>query len=73
MYLRHVQINLAIESGRINLDRKWNILSTFLGIVACIGMLTVANFQETSVLIVHLTGALAVFVIGTFYFIVQVR
>ncbi|KAJ8932291.1 hypothetical protein NQ314_014784 [Rhamnusium bicolor] len=49
-----------------------NNLSHFLGIVCCLGMVTVANFQESNILAVHMLGALCTFGSATIYCCIQV-
>jgi heme A synthase len=51
--------------------RKINRISFPIGLTACLGMSMVANFQETSVLVVHYTGAILSFGVGTAYFWLQ--
>lgn len=72
MYIRYTQVKLSIDSGEIDLREGWNTASMYCGIIACLGLSVVANFQETSVFAVHILGALAAFGIGATYFLLQV-
>ncbi|XP_071449864.1 DNA damage-regulated autophagy modulator protein 2 [Hetaerina americana] len=53
------------------LSVRFNKWSLYLGLLACFGLSLVANFQETNVLVVHLTGAFLCFGVGTLYFWIQ--
>ncbi|KAG8223121.1 hypothetical protein J437_LFUL000542 [Ladona fulva] len=53
------------------LSIRLNNWSLVLGLLACFGLSLVANFQETNVIIVHLTGAFLCFGVGTVYFWLQ--
>uniref|UniRef100_F7G510 DNA damage regulated autophagy modulator 1 n=1 Tax=Monodelphis domestica TaxID=13616 RepID=F7G510_MONDO len=48
-----------------------NLVSLVLGLVGCIGMGIVANFQELTVPVVHDGGALLAFVCGVIYTLLQ--
>lgn len=52
--------------------QKWNNWALILGLLAVLGLTIVANFQETSVLLVHFVGAFMCFGCGTAYFWTQV-
>ncbi|XP_037590168.1 DNA damage-regulated autophagy modulator protein 1 isoform X1 [Cebus imitator] len=49
----------------------FNLVSLVLGLVGCIGMGIVANFQELAVPVVHDGGALLAFVCGVVYTVLQ--
>ncbi|XP_068952691.1 DNA damage-regulated autophagy modulator protein 1-like, partial [Petaurus breviceps papuanus] len=49
----------------------FNLVSLVLGLVGCIGMGIVANFQELTVPVVHDGGALLAFVCGVMYTLLQ--
>ncbi|VFV37644.1 Hypothetical predicted protein [Lynx pardinus] len=49
----------------------FNLVSLVLGLVGCIGMGIVANFQELAVPLVHDGGALLAFVCGVVYTLLQ--
>ena len=66
MYLRHSQY----EKFHAGDNRKLyvvNDVTMFLGFIAALGTLIVANFQETNVISMHILGALMTFVIGVIY------
>ncbi|KAM8979046.1 DNA damage-regulated autophagy modulator protein 1 isoform 2-T3 [Sarcophilus harrisii] len=48
-----------------------NLVALVLGLVGCIGMGIVANFQELTVPVVHDGGALLAFVCGVMYILLQ--
>ncbi|XP_026831106.1 uncharacterized protein LOC113563580 [Ooceraea biroi] len=50
---------------------KWNHWALIFGLISSAGLSIVANFQETSVIVVHLIGALLCFGSGTAYFWTQ--
>jgi len=52
-------------------DRRLNSISFVVGIIAALGCLVVATFQETSVISVHLLGALMAFGVGGLYMWIQ--
>ena len=60
------QHNLDPKTG------KMNKASNFIGCICALGISIVGNFQETSVLQVHLAGALLAFCIGSLYLWTQV-
>ena len=70
IYLRHRQIvtlygHILRRSGVCWL---WmSRLLTFMGFVSGLGVLLVANFQESNVLSVHLIGAMLAFGVGLLY------
>ncbi|KAL8611657.1 hypothetical protein ACOMHN_065135 [Nucella lapillus] len=72
VYIRwqHVRSYYRTEGSRA-LHRA-NNFSLVLGLLASFGVLIVANFQETNVLVVHLIGALLAFGVGALYTWVQV-
>ncbi|XP_049954496.1 DNA damage-regulated autophagy modulator protein 2 isoform X2 [Schistocerca serialis cubense] len=45
-----------------------NKMGVWFGLLSCLGLSFVANFQETNVITVHLTGAFLCFGFGTVYF-----
>ena len=66
MYLRHSQY----EKFHARDNRRHHVVNDvtmFLGFIAALGALIVANFQETSVISMHLLGALMTFVVGVTY------
>ncbi|KAK7076726.1 DNA damage-regulated autophagy modulator protein [Halocaridina rubra] len=74
IYVRYRQIkelyhNHSTSSHIVKLNR----LGLLIGSLAALGISLVANFQETNVFFVHITGALMAFGLGTVYIWVQVR
>ncbi|XP_064094327.1 DNA damage-regulated autophagy modulator protein 2-like [Macrobrachium nipponense] len=72
IYVRYRQIaelyhNHSSSSHIVRLNR----IGLFVGSVAALGISVVANFQETNVFYVHITGALMAFGLGTGYLWVQ--
>lgn len=72
MYIRHRQVQFAIETSIIELSPKWNNWSMGVGTAGCLGMSLVANFQETSIVAVHGIGAILAFAVGSVYFMIEV-
>lgn len=75
VYVRYFQVKEYINAFRspaTSLSR-WNCWALIFGIISAIGLTIVANFQESTVLAVHLIGALFCFGGGTVYFWTQVR
>ncbi|XP_069696577.1 DNA damage-regulated autophagy modulator protein 2-like isoform X1 [Periplaneta americana] len=72
IYIRYRQIdeyyrNYTLSSSIV----KHNKIAMWIGFVSCFGLSLVANFQETNVIIVHLTGAFLCFGLGTVYIWLQ--
>ncbi|XP_046400853.1 DNA damage-regulated autophagy modulator protein 2 [Ischnura elegans] len=55
----------------VPLSIRLNHWSLCIGLISCLGLSIVANFQETNVIVVHLTGAFLCFGMGTLYFWTQ--
>jgi hypothetical protein len=73
IYIRYRQINeyyrsYALSSAVV----KHNKIALWTGFLSCFGLSLVANFQETNVILVHLTGAFLCFGLGTVYIWLQV-
>jgi hypothetical protein len=73
MYIRYRQIceyyrSYALAPAVI----KQNKVALWIGFLSCFGLSLVANFQETNVIVVHLTGAFLCFGLGTVYIWLQV-
>ncbi|XP_015789360.1 DNA damage-regulated autophagy modulator protein 2 [Tetranychus urticae] len=69
-YFRYKQVYHYYKDNRIHGQRlllSINKISFLIGILACLGMSMVANFQETNLIRVHLTGALMCFCSGGIY------
>lgn len=73
MYIRYRQIEFAINSNEVDLQRKWNEVAFWLGNITCLGISFVGNFQEMFFISMHLVGALMAFGVGGFYVLLQVR
>lgn len=74
IYVRFRQIaelyrNHSSSSNIVRLNR----VGLLIGSLAALGISIVANFQETNVFFVHISGALMAFGLGTGYLWVQVR
>ncbi|XP_076279121.1 DNA damage-regulated autophagy modulator protein 1-like [Lasioglossum baleicum] len=72
IYIRYSQVKecTTIFSLQSSLP-KWNHWALIFGLISAFGLSLVANFQETSVLIVHFIGAILCFGCGTAYFWTQ--
>nr|XP_031827328.1 uncharacterized protein LOC116424718 [Nomia melanderi] len=72
VYIRYSQVKecTTIFSLQTSLP-KWNHWALIFGLTSTFGLSVVANFQETSVLVVHFIGALLCFGGGTAYFWTQ--
>ncbi|XP_067000461.2 DNA damage-regulated autophagy modulator protein 2 [Anabrus simplex] len=72
IYVRFRQVNEYYSSYSLSSQvLKLNRLGVWFGLVSCLGLSFVANFQETNVLTVHLAGAFLCFGFGTVYFWIQ--
>ncbi|XP_046434432.1 DNA damage-regulated autophagy modulator protein 2 isoform X1 [Neodiprion pinetum] len=73
IYIRYSHTKELSSSYQFNASLpKWNRAALILGLLTCLGLSMVANFQETNVIVVHLIGALVCFGCGTAYFWTQV-
>ncbi|TKC48511.1 hypothetical protein EI555_003112 [Monodon monoceros] len=70
MYTRYKAVEKQNQTSYFS-TLVFNLLSLVLGLVGCIGMGIVANFQELAVPMVHDGGALLVFVCGVMYMLLQ--
>jgi hypothetical protein len=50
----HIRVILTTEQVSMN---RLNLVSLISGIISCLGLTVVGNFQETNVYVVHLIGA----------------
>jgi len=72
MYVRYRQINEYYRSFALSpAVVKHNKVALWTGFLSCFGLSLVANFQETNVIVVHLTGAFLCFGLGTVYIWIQ--
>lgn len=70
----YVRYKLVEVLGNVHEDiklRRLNKAGLILGIITSFGLSLVANFQETNVEIVHITGASLVFGVGVIYALIQ--
>lgn len=72
MYIRYKQVEFAVDKLNIEIGRRINSTASLCGLIACLGMSLVANFQETKVGVVHFLGAFMSFGVGAVYFLLQV-
>ncbi|KAI4498707.1 hypothetical protein M0802_006174 [Mischocyttarus mexicanus] len=72
IYIRYFQVKECTTAFRLQASLpRWNYWALILGLTSTLGISIVANFQETSVLIVHMIGAILCFGGGTAYFWTQ--
>lgn len=69
MYVRYKQVHAL--NPEENLIIKLNKAGLVLGILSCLGLSLVANFQKSTLFIVHVCGAVLAFSMGSFYMFVQ--
>ncbi|XP_076816405.1 DNA damage-regulated autophagy modulator protein 2-like [Clavelina lepadiformis] len=70
LYIRYKQVDGYIEKLALDMQTRMNRLNKaglVLAVLICFGISLVANFQETSVLGVHIAGAMMAFGLGTIY------
>ena len=73
VYIRYSQVKECSSTFRLQTSLpKWNHWALIFGLLSTFGLSVAANFQETSVLVVHFIGALLCFGGGTAYFWTQV-
>lgn len=73
VFVRYAQIKELLVSYQFSsFWRKLNFIAFIIGMISTLGMTMVANFQESAMLRVHLTGAVLCFGGATFYLILQV-
>lgn len=72
VYIRYSQVKECSSTFRLQTSLpKWNHWALIFGLLSTFGLSVAANFQETSVLVVHFIGALLCFGGGTAYFWTQ--
>jgi len=74
IYIRYKQIEQYCRdhlSGKNVKILRINYVSFVIGLISCLGLTVVANFQEIDLKIVHLTGAITCFTSGLLYCILQ--
>lgn len=73
MYIRYRQIGEYYRGYALPpVVVRHNKIALWIGLLSCFGLSLVANFQETNVIVVHLTGAFLCFGLGTVYIWLQV-
>ncbi|XP_074839925.1 DNA damage-regulated autophagy modulator protein 1 isoform X2 [Carettochelys insculpta] len=70
MYIRYLIVEKQNESSKF-MSPSCNMIALCIGLLGCIGMGLVANFQELAVPSVHDGGALLAFVSGVVYITLQ--
>ncbi|XP_035729063.1 uncharacterized protein LOC118444675 [Vespa mandarinia] len=72
IYIRYSQVKECTSAFRLQASLpRWNYWALILGLTTTLGVSIVANFQETSVIVVHMIGAFLCFGGGTAYFWTQ--
>ncbi|XP_032677583.1 uncharacterized protein DDB_G0283697-like [Odontomachus brunneus] len=72
IYIRYAQVKECTSVFRSSASLpKWNHWALIFGLLSTVGFSIVANFQETSLIVVHLIGAFLCFGGGTVYFWTQ--
>ncbi|XP_070553064.1 DNA damage-regulated autophagy modulator protein 1-like [Ptychodera flava] len=71
MYVRYKQVAEFYAQDVVNKILKLNKTAFVIGSFSCLGLSIVANFQETSVIVVHGVGATMVFGLGVLYAFLQ--
>ncbi|XP_069862376.1 DNA damage-regulated autophagy modulator protein 2 isoform X1 [Dipodomys merriami] len=69
IYVRYKQVHAL--NPEENLIIKLNKAGLVLGMLSCLGLSIVANFQKTTIFVVHKTGAVVAFSMGSLYMFVQ--
>ncbi|XP_048207722.1 DNA damage-regulated autophagy modulator protein 2 [Perognathus longimembris pacificus] len=69
IYVRYKQVHAL--NAEENLIIKLNKAGLILGILSCLGLSVVANFQKTTIFVVHISGAVLTFSMGSLYMFVQ--
>jgi hypothetical protein len=74
IYIRYLEIKSFQQMviPRPGVSNKFNKVTSVFGLLSCIGLDIVANFQESNVIVVHMLGAVLCFSAGTIYFTLQV-
>ncbi|XP_076667857.1 DNA damage-regulated autophagy modulator protein 1-like isoform X1 [Andrena cerasifolii] len=72
VYIRYSQVQECSSTFSLQTSLpKWNRWALIFGLISTFGLSVVANFQETSVIVVHFIGAFLCFGGGTAYFWTQ--
>ncbi|KAJ8921750.1 hypothetical protein NQ315_010660 [Exocentrus adspersus] len=67
-----IRYKLLEVTTSLLISRHLNTCGFCLGLLSCLGINLVANFQETNVLVVHMIGAMTAFGTATLYCCIQV-
>ncbi|XP_048408807.1 DNA damage-regulated autophagy modulator protein 2b [Stegostoma tigrinum] len=70
MYVRYKQVE-ALTQEEESIIIRLNRIGLFLGLASCLGLCIVANFQKTTLIQVHILGAVLTFGIGIIYLLLQ--
>lgn len=70
IYIRYKILQTLNEANPL-VKSRLNCVAFLCGLLACLGMCIVANFQETALRVAHDIGALLAFGMGTVYLILQ--
>ncbi|KAK6636626.1 hypothetical protein RUM43_010288 [Polyplax serrata] len=69
VYLRYRYVSDFVKmKPQVKIKRWLNKSATTFGYLSCFGLVIVANFEETSQIIVHVIGAIMAFCFGSLYF-----
>lgn len=73
VYVRYLQVEAVIKRAgdSVQVPPRCNRVSAWMGVLACLGLDMVANFQEGNVLVVHMIGAFMCFLSATIFFCMQ--
>ncbi|XP_072134613.1 DNA damage-regulated autophagy modulator protein 2-like [Mobula birostris] len=69
MYVRYKQVQ-ALNRGEVTVFRL-NQISLVLGLISCLGLCIVANFQKTTLIQAHVAGAVLTFGMGIIYLLLH--
>ncbi|EEB11323.1 conserved hypothetical protein [Pediculus humanus corporis] len=72
IYLKYRIVSELVKyKETVNIKSFFNKMSAIFGYLSCFGLIIVANFEETSQVVVHISGAIGGFSFGILYFITQ--
>ncbi|KDR23378.1 DNA damage-regulated autophagy modulator protein 2, partial [Zootermopsis nevadensis] len=73
VYIKYLEVKNFQQTitSKGGISHRFNKVTSAFGLLSCIGMDIVANFQESNVIVVHLLGAILCFGAGTIYFSLQ--
>jgi hypothetical protein len=74
VYIKYVEVQSLTQAiaAENRVSHTFNKVTLSVGLISCVGLDIVANFQESNVIVVHLLGACLCFAAGTIYFVLQV-